>query len=103
MAYNQCIICYVYITNGTRCNTHKSTTHRGYGHAHREMRRVLIYNNPKCAMCGHTADRQSGRCDDAQCPRCPLQLDHVVPIRGGRLKGTPERQVLCAVCNRAKG
>lgn len=103
MPYLACLVCGALSKQGL-CPVHRTREAQGYDYRHRRSRREEIAAHPYCAYCGHEADPYTGRCDDQLCPRCPLQRDHVQPIRQGRVKNVRQTyQILCRQCNRKKG
>ncbi len=98
MARKQCLgtldrpRCRALVPDGqSRCTTcQRLYRQAAYGAQYRSQRKTLIEDDPyaRCAICGSTKD---------------LQLDHVVGIKGGRIRGDERRQVLCRIHNRRKG
>lgn len=102
MSYLPCLVC-GRLSKGSRCPAHSGAKARGYGSDHNKLAERMIAAQPWCSICGHVASPMAKRCDDPECKRCPLQLDHVIPVRGGRVTVVNQKyQVVCAKCNREK-
>lgn len=101
MPWLTCLICGA-LSSSSRCPIHKGTTAKGYGYAHHIRRMNYIKAQPFCTYCYHRVDPDTGSCGLVDCVRCPLQLDHVIPMGTKRIDHKIY-QVLCKKCNRAKG
>jgi hypothetical protein len=84
-----------------------STTARGLGHAHRELRLRLLplAYGTACPLCGETmVKRADCRCNGRGCFYCTLDLDHEIPrVLGLAASGRGRKRIAHRYCNRAAG
>ena len=81
----------------TYCNRHKSerqhkyridkpSSWKVYGRLWNRLRKIKLYRNPYCEICGKVA----------------TEVDHIVPIRKGGLNELDNLQSLCKSCHSRK-